>query len=114
MMLAGIGMVSIGFIGLVAGIVTAVQGGSRVQVYGPGGYLKDRRADDGMKNGGIALGVISGVLAAAGIPVWAYGAHRVPLKKPAEEPQTEPSPKPPPPTAIVRVGPAGASVEVAF
>ena len=96
----------------------AVAGGSRVQVYAPGGYVSERRADEGMRDAGIAVAVLGAVAMAVGIPVWAIGARKEPVKKP----ETEPAPGSAPPAsapparaaAIVRVGPGGASFDLTF
>jgi len=113
MMFAGIGMVGVGVIGLIAGAVVATEGAGRVQFYGEGGYLHDRRSDDGMKNGGIGLAIAAGVVCAAGIPVWIVGARKVPIKKPEGEPSPQ-APEPVKPTALVRIGPAAATLEAQF
>lgn len=109
MMGAGIVMFGAGLIGLIAGGVIASEGGRRVQIFAPGGYIRERRSDDGMVAGGIALAVVSGVMAAVGIPLWAIGARRVPVQKPGETAPDAPAAAPKP-SAIIRVGPTGASV----
>jgi hypothetical protein len=70
-----------------------------------------------MKSAGIVLAVAGGVVLAAGIPVWVVGARRVPVKKPEAQPETQPeAPRQQPvqPTALLRIGPAGASFEMVF
>jgi hypothetical protein len=62
-----------------------------------------------MKSAGIVLAVAGGVVLAAGIPVWIVGARQVPVKKPEA-----PRPQPVQPTALLRIGPAGASFEMVF
>ena len=109
MMYGGISLVLVGGVGLVAGIVVAIQGGSRAQIYAPGGYLYERRADEAMRDGGIAVAVLSGVMLAAGIPVWTIGARRVPVKQPDAPPASPAATQ-----GALRVGPGTAHLVVAF
>lgn len=113
MMIAGVTMVVIGAAGLATGIAVAAEGNRRVQIYGPGGYLHDRRPDEGMRDAGIAVAVVTGVAFAVGIPVWAVGAKKIPVNKQ----QTQPAPgsaEPPRPAAFVRLGAGNASFSLSF
>ena len=111
----GIGMVTVGAVTALTGVVISAQANSRYQYYGDGGYLQSRQPDEAMKTAGIVVGVIGGIVLAAGIPVWVIGGRLVPAKKPVETPSSEaPVAEPARPTAVLRVGPAGASLEMAF
>jgi hypothetical protein len=111
---AGIASLSLGGVALVIGSIVAVEGSRRTFVYGPGGYLREKRAEDGMRNGGIALAVIGGIASAAGIVLWAYGAHRVPVQQPSAEPAEPSPPAPSRPAAVLRLGAASAALDVTF
>lgn len=116
MMGVGIAMVTLGAIAALTGVVISAQASSRYQYYGPGGYLQSRQPDEGMKNAGIVVGVLGGIVLAGGIPIWVIGGRMVAAKKPADSPAPDDAPatEPARPTAVLRVGPAGASLQMAF
>jgi hypothetical protein len=116
MIMVGALMVAGGGLALIGSVVLAAQGAKRVQVYGRGGYLQDRRSDEGMESAGIGLAIATAAICVAGIPVWAYGAHKVPIKQPKKENPGLPFPElqQPAPTAAIRLGAGTASFEMSF
>ena len=96
-MATGITLTGVGVIGLIAGGALFGSAANSIDVYqetpifdaqgreiGSQVFLSERRDDETMQAGGIAMMVIGGLMVAGGIPLWVIGGKRVPLEQPAQ------------------------------
>jgi hypothetical protein len=106
-MVLGVVLASFGALGMASGTAVYAQavGGCTTTIVG--GNLIRTNCDNGAAKGvGMTMLLVGSVAAAAGVPLWVYGAEKVA--------STEPSEPPPPPVAALLVSPGGATFKVSF
>jgi hypothetical protein len=123
-MAVGVGMVSVGAIGVLSGLAAFATANNRIDVYGDGGQRIGTRDDEDLQVAAAVLTISSAVVGVAGIPLWVIGGKRVPIEGSEKEPaapgetQQRPGPAQPPPppspAATLRILPGGASLTVTF